>query len=93
MVEQLGELPTVLLLAEAADDIEQFPILPVPLGAVFDLGLSAHILAQRDEQGLCTVPEGSIVDNISGESGKAVGNAADVQFHPIVRILHEELPV
>ena len=92
-VKQLGELPAVLLLAQVADDIEQFPVLPIPLGAVFDLGLSAHILVQCGEQGLCAIPEDSVIDHIPGKSGEAVGDAADIQFHAVIGIFHIELPV
>ena len=84
---QFSELLAVLLLHQAADEIEQFFVAAVALFAVPFLLLAAHILIQRHEQRVGAILQRHVPDHVARVNGKAIGKSAAVQLGVVVRIL------
>ena len=87
VIVEPGELIPVFLLSEIADDIKQGLIATVAFFAVKFLRLAAHILVQRHEQRVGTIPERAVPDHVAGVNGKAVCESAAVQLGIVARIL------
>ena len=87
VIVEPGELFAVFLFSEIADGIEQGLIAAVAFFVVPFLRLAAHILVQRHEQRVGTIPERAVPDHVAGVNGKAVCESAAVQRGIVVRIL------
>ena len=91
-IKETLKLPSVLCLPQGTYNVEHSAVAILLRTVVHGL-LSQHIFPQCGQHGFRPVGKRYVVQHISREDGKSIGQSADVKLHSIVRILDVEFRV